>query len=151
MRIGPVVRKDVMRASTMLEHEEKYAIILAFDVKVKSEANLGQEMTSSSSWTACPSLSSSRWSGTPRKWRTGRGSRSSRQRSSTISSTGDLMLLSLASCFLLWPQVIVSVSCPSRRSHVFVSSSGTKSPCLCPCLLSPYHPLSGSPSTRRRS
>ena len=29
MRIGPVVRKDVMRASTMLEHEEKYACILA--------------------------------------------------------------------------------------------------------------------------
>ena len=35
MRIGPVVRKDVMRASTMLEHEEKYACILAFDVKVR--------------------------------------------------------------------------------------------------------------------
>ena len=34
VRIGPVVRKDVMRASTMLEHEEKYACILAFDVKV---------------------------------------------------------------------------------------------------------------------
>ena len=33
VRIGPVVRKDVMRASTMLEHEEKYAVILAFDVK----------------------------------------------------------------------------------------------------------------------
>jgi hypothetical protein len=25
-----------MRASTMLEHEEKYAVILAFDVKVRS-------------------------------------------------------------------------------------------------------------------
>jgi translation initiation factor 5B len=35
VRIGPVVRKDVMRASTMLEHEEKYAVILAFDVKVR--------------------------------------------------------------------------------------------------------------------
>ena len=35
VRIGPVVRKDVMRASTMLEHEEKYACILAFDVKVR--------------------------------------------------------------------------------------------------------------------
>ena len=34
VRIGPVVKKDVMRASTMLEHEEKYACILAFDVKV---------------------------------------------------------------------------------------------------------------------
>merc|ERR1712223_921667 len=41
VRIGPVVRKDVMRASTMLEHEEKYAVILAFDVKVEREA---QEM-----------------------------------------------------------------------------------------------------------
>ena len=30
-----MVRKDVMRASTMLEHEEKYAVILAFDVKVR--------------------------------------------------------------------------------------------------------------------
>merc|ERR1712055_701965 len=41
VRIGPVVRKDVMRASTMLEHEQKYAVILAFDVKVEREA---QEM-----------------------------------------------------------------------------------------------------------
>jgi len=41
VRIGPVVRKDVMRASTMLEHEEKYACILAFDVKVERDA---QEM-----------------------------------------------------------------------------------------------------------
>merc|ERR1711962_220808 len=41
VRIGPVVRRDVMRASTMLEHEEKYAVILAFDVKVERDA---QEM-----------------------------------------------------------------------------------------------------------
>jgi len=41
VRIGPVVRKDVMRASTMLEHEQKFAIILAFDVKVERDA---QEM-----------------------------------------------------------------------------------------------------------
>merc|ERR1712123_523263 len=41
VRIGPVVRKDVMRASTMLEHEEKFAVILAFDVKVERDA---QEM-----------------------------------------------------------------------------------------------------------
>ncbi len=33
-----MVRKDVMRASTMLEHEEKYAVILAFDVKVRGRA-----------------------------------------------------------------------------------------------------------------
>ncbi len=26
-----------MRASTMLEHEEKYAVILAFDVKVRGQ------------------------------------------------------------------------------------------------------------------
>ena len=30
-----------MRASTMLEHEQKYAVILAFDVKVERDA---QEM-----------------------------------------------------------------------------------------------------------
>ena len=41
VRIGPVVKKDVMRASTMLEHEQKYAVILAFDVKVERDA---QEM-----------------------------------------------------------------------------------------------------------
>jgi len=41
VRIGPVVRRDVMRASTMLEHSEKYAVILAFDVKVERDA---QEM-----------------------------------------------------------------------------------------------------------
>lgn len=41
VRIGPVVRKDVMRASTMLEHEKKFAVILAFDVKVERDA---QEM-----------------------------------------------------------------------------------------------------------
>ena len=36
-----MVKKDVMRASTMLEHEQKYAVILAFDVKVERDA---QEM-----------------------------------------------------------------------------------------------------------
>jgi len=41
VRIGPVVKKDVMRASTMLEHEQKFAVILAFDVKVERDA---QEM-----------------------------------------------------------------------------------------------------------
>jgi len=41
VRIGPVVKKDVMRASTMLEHEQKYAVILAFDVKIERDA---QEM-----------------------------------------------------------------------------------------------------------
>jgi len=41
VKIGPVVKKDVMRASTMLEHEQKFAVILAFDVKVEREA---QEM-----------------------------------------------------------------------------------------------------------
>nr|XP_018899870.1 PREDICTED: eukaryotic translation initiation factor 5B [Bemisia tabaci] len=37
-RIGPVVKKDVMKASTMLEHESRYATILAFDVKVERDA-----------------------------------------------------------------------------------------------------------------
>ena len=39
--MGPVVRRDVMRASVMLEHEEKYTVILAFDVRVERDA---QEM-----------------------------------------------------------------------------------------------------------
>jgi hypothetical protein len=29
-----------MRASTMLQHEEKYAVILAFDVKVRGRSDL---------------------------------------------------------------------------------------------------------------
>ncbi|KAH8370043.1 hypothetical protein KR093_001980 [Drosophila rubida] len=44
IRIGPVVKRDVMKASTMLEHEAQYATILAFDVKVEREA---QEMADS--------------------------------------------------------------------------------------------------------
>lgn len=38
IRIGPVVKRDVMKASTMLEHENQYATILAFDVKVERDA-----------------------------------------------------------------------------------------------------------------
>lgn len=38
VRIGPVVRKDVMKISTMLEHAPIYACILAFDVKVERDA-----------------------------------------------------------------------------------------------------------------
>lgn len=44
IRIGPVVKRDVMKASTMLEHEQQYATILAFDVKVERDA---QEMADS--------------------------------------------------------------------------------------------------------
>lgn len=44
IRIGPVVKRDVMKASTMLEHEAQYATILAFDVKVERES---QEMADS--------------------------------------------------------------------------------------------------------
>ena len=36
--IGPVHRKDVTRASVMLERRPEYAVILAFDVKVAPEA-----------------------------------------------------------------------------------------------------------------
>ncbi|XP_059144688.1 eukaryotic translation initiation factor 5B-like isoform X2 [Physella acuta] len=39
--IGPVHKKDIMKASVMLEHDSQYAVILAFDVKVEREA---QEM-----------------------------------------------------------------------------------------------------------
>lgn len=38
VRIGPVVRKDVMKISTMLEHAPTYACILAFDVKIERDA-----------------------------------------------------------------------------------------------------------------
>jgi len=41
VKIGPVVKRDVMKASVMLEHEEKYTLILAFDVKIERDA---QEM-----------------------------------------------------------------------------------------------------------
>ncbi|KAK4022788.1 eukaryotic translation initiation factor 5B [Daphnia magna] len=44
IRIGPVVKKDVMKASTMLEHNDQYAVILAFDVKIERDA---QEMADS--------------------------------------------------------------------------------------------------------
>ena len=43
--IGPVYRKDVMRASIMLERRPEYAVILAFDVKVAPEAEkLAEEL-----------------------------------------------------------------------------------------------------------
>ncbi|CAG0913882.1 unnamed protein product [Notodromas monacha] len=38
IRIGPVAKRDVMRASVQLEHDSQYAVILAFDVKVEREA-----------------------------------------------------------------------------------------------------------------
>ncbi|XP_022625762.1 eukaryotic translation initiation factor 5B [Seriola dumerili] len=38
INIGPVHKKDVMKASTMLEHDPQYAVILAFDVKVERES-----------------------------------------------------------------------------------------------------------------
>lgn len=38
INIGPVHKKDVMRASVMLEKKKEYATILAFDVKVTPEA-----------------------------------------------------------------------------------------------------------------
>ncbi|KAJ8256240.1 hypothetical protein COCON_G00201040 [Conger conger] len=41
INIGPVHKKDVMKASTMLEHDPQYAVILAFDVKVERDS---QEM-----------------------------------------------------------------------------------------------------------
>ncbi|XP_077559346.1 eukaryotic translation initiation factor 5B isoform X2 [Haemaphysalis longicornis] len=38
IRIGPVVKKDVMKASIMLEHDAQFAVILAFDVKIERDA-----------------------------------------------------------------------------------------------------------------
>ncbi|XP_060581506.1 eukaryotic translation initiation factor 5B-like [Ruditapes philippinarum] len=44
INIGPVHKKDIMKASIMLEHDTQWAVILAFDVKVEREA---QEMADS--------------------------------------------------------------------------------------------------------
>ncbi|XP_028255485.1 eukaryotic translation initiation factor 5B [Parambassis ranga] len=44
INIGPVHKRDVMKASAMLEHDPQYAVILAFDVKVERES---QEMADS--------------------------------------------------------------------------------------------------------
>lgn len=38
INIGPVHKKDIMKASMMLEHDPLYAVVLAFDVKVEHEA-----------------------------------------------------------------------------------------------------------------
>ncbi|KAM8976026.1 eukaryotic translation initiation factor 5B isoform 2-T2 [Pelodytes ibericus] len=38
INIGPVHKKDVMKASVMLEHDPQYAVILAFDVRIEREA-----------------------------------------------------------------------------------------------------------------
>ncbi|XP_053563660.1 eukaryotic translation initiation factor 5B [Bombina bombina] len=38
INIGPVHRKDVMKASVMLEHDPQYAVILAFDVRIERDA-----------------------------------------------------------------------------------------------------------------
>ncbi|KAI6646778.1 Eukaryotic translation initiation factor 5B-like [Oopsacas minuta] len=38
INIGPVHRKDVIRCSTMLEHDPQYAVILAFDVRIDKDA-----------------------------------------------------------------------------------------------------------------
>lgn len=38
IRVGPVVKRDVMKAAAMLEHDPMYAVILAFDVKVEKDA-----------------------------------------------------------------------------------------------------------------
>uniref|UniRef100_A0A8C1D0G9 Eukaryotic translation initiation factor 5B n=2 Tax=Cyprinus carpio TaxID=7962 RepID=A0A8C1D0G9_CYPCA len=38
INIGPVHKKDVMKASTMLEHDPQYAVILAFDVKIERDS-----------------------------------------------------------------------------------------------------------------
>ena len=38
INIGPVHKKDLMKASTMLENNELYGVILAFDVKVERDA-----------------------------------------------------------------------------------------------------------------
>uniref|UniRef100_K3WAS5 Eukaryotic translation initiation factor 5B n=1 Tax=Globisporangium ultimum (strain ATCC 200006 / CBS 805.95 / DAOM BR144) TaxID=431595 RepID=K3WAS5_GLOUD len=45
VNLGPVHKKDVMRASVQLEHQKEFATILAFDVKVHNDATeLSQEL-----------------------------------------------------------------------------------------------------------
>ncbi|ELT89509.1 hypothetical protein CAPTEDRAFT_154149 [Capitella teleta] len=44
INIGPVHKRDIMKASAMLSHDDQFATILAFDVKVEREA---QEMADS--------------------------------------------------------------------------------------------------------
>lgn len=45
MNIGPVAKRDVMRAATMVQVDPQYAALLAFDVKVSSEAqDVAKEM-----------------------------------------------------------------------------------------------------------
>ncbi|KAH8913259.1 hypothetical protein BT69DRAFT_1234828, partial [Atractiella rhizophila] len=45
VNIGPVYKKDVMRAATMLERAKEYAVMLCFDVVVDKEAEkLAEEM-----------------------------------------------------------------------------------------------------------
>ncbi|XP_062514621.1 eukaryotic translation initiation factor 5B-like [Corticium candelabrum] len=44
VNIGPIHKKDIMKASAMLEHDEQYAVVLAFDVRVERDA---QEMAES--------------------------------------------------------------------------------------------------------
>lgn len=38
LNIGPVHKKDVIKASMMLEHAKEYAVMLCFDVKIEKEA-----------------------------------------------------------------------------------------------------------------
>lgn len=38
INIGPIHKKDIMKASVMLEHDNQYAVILAFDVKIEPAA-----------------------------------------------------------------------------------------------------------------
>lgn len=43
INIGPVNKKDITKASIMLEHAKEYAVILAFDVKISKEAREAAE------------------------------------------------------------------------------------------------------------
>ena len=43
VQIGPVYKRDVVKASIMLEHKPEFMTILAFDVKVDSKARAEAE------------------------------------------------------------------------------------------------------------
>lgn len=60
--IGPIHKRDVIQAATMLERKKEYATILAFDVKIVPEAaqlakEMGVRIFSRTSSTTCSTSS----------------------------------------------------------------------------------------------
>lgn len=107
INIGPVHKKDVMKASTMLEHDLQYVPLLHFI----NMANLLQATVETAISWLFSVRTDTQWSlhltsksrGRPRKWQTAWGSRYSRLTSSTT-------------CLTLSPSTGRNTRRPSRRS-----------------------------------